>query len=63
MRVGSPKLDNYHIVRGERPRFTSGAPLPIEDVPGAIRQRLWLDTDRTGDAGTPTLNCVASLRA
>ena len=47
VRVGSPKLDNYHIVRGERPRFTSGAPLPIEDVPGAIRQRLWLETDRT----------------
>src|SRR5205085_4834964 len=47
IRVGSPKLDNYHIVRGERPRFTSGSQLPIEDVPGAIRQRLWLDTDRT----------------
>lgn len=47
VRVGSPKLDNYHIVRGERPRFTSGALLPIEDVPGAIRQRLWLETDRT----------------
>jgi TldD protein len=47
VRVGSPKLDNYHIVRSQRPRFTSGAPLPIEDVPAAIRQRLWLDTDRT----------------
>lgn len=47
VRVGGPKLDNYHIVRGEHPRFTSGAPLPIDDVPGAIRQRLWLDTDRT----------------
>ena len=47
VRVGTPKLDNYHIVRGERPRFTSGALLPVEDVPAAIRQRLWLETDRT----------------
>lgn len=47
VRVGSPKLDNYHIVRGERPRFTAGALLPIDDVPGAIRQHLWLETDRT----------------
>jgi len=47
VRVGSPKLDNYHVIRGERPRFTAGAYLPIDDVPGAIRQRLWLETDRT----------------
>jgi predicted Zn-dependent protease len=45
--VGSPKLDNYHIVRGERPRFTSGALMPIDDIAGAIRQKLWLETDRT----------------
>ncbi len=47
MRVGTPKFDNYHIVPKQRPRFTSGALLPIEDVPVAIRQRLWLETDRT----------------
>lgn len=47
VRVGSPKFDNFHIVRGERPRFTSGSPMPIDDVAVAIRRRLWLDTDRT----------------
>jgi TldD protein len=45
VRVGSPKLDNYRQVRGDRARFTSGAPLSIEDEPSAIRRRLWLDTD------------------
>lgn len=47
VRVGSPKLDNYHRVPGERPVFTSATSLPIEDGAGAIDQRLWLDTDRT----------------
>ena len=47
VRVGSPKLDNYHIVRGQRARFTPGATLPLDDVPDAIRRRVWMETDRT----------------
>jgi predicted Zn-dependent protease len=47
VRVGSPKLDNYHVVNGQRGRFTSGAVIPLEDVPDAIRQRVWQETDRT----------------
>lgn len=48
VRVGSPKLDNYHSLRGgERARFTSGANLPLDDVPAAIRQRVWIETDRS----------------
>ncbi len=47
VRVGSPKLDNYHIVQGQRPRFTPGAPIPLDDVPNAIRRAVWLNTDRT----------------
>jgi TldD protein len=47
IRVGSPKLDNYHVVQGNRPRFTPGAVLPIDDVPAAIRRKVWLETDRT----------------
>ncbi len=47
VRVGSPKLDNYHIVQGQRPRFTPGAPIPLDDVPNAIRRTVWLNTDRT----------------
>jgi predicted Zn-dependent protease len=46
IRVGSPKLDNYHRVRGDRASFTAGTPLVLDDNPSAIRRRLWLDTDR-----------------
>ncbi len=46
VRVGTPQLDNYHQVRGERGQFTSGAPLSVEDTPDAIKRRLWLETDR-----------------
>ena len=46
VRVGSPKLDNYHRVRGERVQFTSGVNVSTDDNPNAIRQRVWLETDR-----------------
>ncbi len=46
VRVGSPKLDNYHRVRGERAFFTSGVALPVEDSAPAIQRILWLETDR-----------------
>ena len=47
VRVGSPKLDNYHRIPGEQAQFTAAMPLPIEDQPAAIRQRVWRETDRT----------------
>src|SRR5260370_41715546 len=47
VRVGSPKLDNYHRARGERGQFTSGSAVVIEHTPLALKRRLWLDTDRT----------------
>jgi predicted Zn-dependent protease len=47
VRVGSPVLDNYHIIKGERARFTPGSAFPLDDVPDAIRRKLWLDTDQT----------------
>jgi TldD protein len=47
VRVGSPKLDNYHRIRGDWPQFASPSYLPLDDQPAAIRRRLWLDTDRT----------------
>ena len=47
IRVGSPKLDNYRVIRGQRPRFTPGSILPLDDVPDAIRRLVWLETDRT----------------
>lgn len=60
LRAGSPKLDNYHRVRGERTQFTSGAPLAIDDHPAAIRRRLWLDTDRAYRAAAERLIKIRS---
>jgi TldD protein len=55
VRVGSPKLDNYHSTRGERPQFGGASALPIESVPDAIRRRVWIDTDRTSRAASQRL--------
>jgi TldD protein len=55
VRVGSNKLDNYHATRGERPQFGGASVLPIENIPDAIRRRLWLDTDRTSRAAAQRL--------
>ncbi len=46
VRVGSPKLDNYHRVRNDRGQFTAGAALTYEDNVNSIKRRLWLETDR-----------------
>lgn len=46
LRVGDPKLDNYRRVRGDRVQFTSGASVVLDDTPAALRQRMWLETDR-----------------
>ncbi|HYP09605.1 MAG TPA: metallopeptidase TldD-related protein [Bryobacteraceae bacterium] len=55
VRVGDRKLDNYHGTRGERPQFTTATLLPIDDVPDAIRRRVWLETDRVTRAATQRL--------
>lgn len=47
VRVGSPKLDNYHLINGQRGQFTPGAVLALDNEPDAIRRRVWLETDRT----------------
>lgn len=50
VRVGTPQFDNYHRVQGERPRFTSGTPISIDDAPDAIRNEVWLETDKAPDS-------------
>ena len=55
IRVGSPALDNYHLIKGERARFTPGSVFPLDDVADAIRRKLWLDTDRTYRAASRRL--------
>ena len=46
VRVGSPKLDNYHSVNGDRGRFTSGQLTSFENSVDSIKRRIWLETDR-----------------
>jgi predicted Zn-dependent protease len=46
VRVGSPKMDNFHLLKGERPRFSASAALPVEDVRAAIARIAWRETDR-----------------
>jgi predicted Zn-dependent protease len=55
VRVGTPQLDNYHRMRGERPRFTAGIPLPVEDDRAAIQRRVWAETDRAYRLGAQRL--------
>ena len=46
VRVGSPKFDNYRRVNGQVPNFSSTSSIALEDDPLAIRQAVWLNTDR-----------------
>jgi predicted Zn-dependent protease len=46
IRSGSPKFDNYHMTGGERPRFTAGSSIALDDNPASLRQSVWLATDR-----------------
>ena len=56
IRDGNEKFDNYHLVAGEnRPRFTAATPIALEDNAAAIRQAVWLATDRTYRSGAQRL--------
>jgi TldD protein len=56
IRTGSPQFDNYRMVANQgRPRFTSAAAIALEDNPAAIRQTVWLATDRTYRAASQRL--------
>ncbi|MGA2157422.1 MAG: metallopeptidase TldD-related protein [Bryobacteraceae bacterium] len=58
VRVGSPKLDNYHRVRGAgggAAQFTSGSQITYEDNVNSIKHRLWEDTDRAYRAAAERL--------
>jgi predicted Zn-dependent protease len=46
VRVGSPKLDNYHRMSGENPHFANASAVPVDDTPDGIRRAMWLETDR-----------------
>ncbi len=46
LRVGSPKLDNYHLIGGQTPQFTAAVGIPIEGGTAALKQLAWIETDR-----------------
>ncbi|MBK7930637.1 MAG: peptidase U62 [Bryobacterales bacterium] len=58
MRLGSPKLDNYHQIRGDMPDFAAAAPVALENSPAAIRRRVWAETDRVYRLGTQRLTNI-----
>jgi len=60
LRVGNPKLDNYHRTRGERAQFTSGSQVSIDDVPAAIKQQIWIETDQAYRAAAERLIKIRS---
>jgi len=55
VRVGSPQFDNYRRVGNDRPRFTPGISIALEDNPASIKQSLWLATDRVYRAASNRL--------
>ncbi len=66
IRAGSPQLDNYRRVNGDRPRFTTARAIALDDNPASIRQVLWLATDqvyRAASARMIRLKADEKLRA
>ncbi len=55
VRVGSPKLDNYHRVTGERTQFSSATAMPLDDNINSIKRRVWAETDRAYRAAAQRL--------
>ena len=60
LRAGEPKLDNYHRVRGERGHFTSGARVSTDDNSIAIKEQVWIETDRAYRAAAERLIKIRS---
>ena len=55
VRVGSPKLDNYHVENGNRGSFTSGRSVAIDGNALSLKMRLWNETDRVYRAAVERL--------
>ena len=55
VRVGSPKLDNYHVENANRGSFTSGRGVALDDNAHSLEMRLWGETDRVYRAAVERL--------
>lgn len=63
LRVGSPALDNTHIIRGQRMSFSiapTSFALPIENNSTAIKKDIWLATDRVYKSALETFDKVVT---
>jgi predicted Zn-dependent protease len=60
VRTGDRGLDNFHLLKGERPRFTASALLPVEDSPAAVARLAWRETDRAWRAAAQRLTQIRS---
>ncbi len=55
LRVGSPKLDNYHLIGGAAPQYSSAVAVPIDGGTAALKQLAWFETDRAYRAAAERL--------
>jgi predicted Zn-dependent protease len=55
LRVGTPKLDNYHLINGAAPQYSAAVAIPIDGGPDAVRQLAWIETDRAYRAAAERL--------
>ena len=60
VRVGTPKLDNYHRQQRDAAQFTSGNVISLDDNPNALKRRLWLDTDAVYRSASQRLTNITS---
>ncbi|MBI2687472.1 MAG: peptidase U62 [Acidobacteria bacterium] len=60
VRVGTPKLDNYHRQQRDFAQFTQGSVVSIDDNPNALKRRLWMDTDTVYRSASQRLTNIKS---
>ena len=60
VRVGTPKLDNYHRQPRDIAHFTMGSVVSLDDNPNALKRRLWMDTDSVYRAASVRLTNIKS---
>jgi len=58
VRVGTPKLDNYHRQPRDIAQFTMGSVVSLDDNPNALKRRLWIDTDSVYRAASVRLTNI-----
>jgi predicted Zn-dependent protease len=55
VRVGSPEFDSYRVIDGDRPVFTGGGAIPLDDNALPIKLAAWAETGRVYRAASERL--------